>query len=255
MIGCGNMGGALLQQWCTLPDFRITVVTPGSKTLPAGVSHFNSPQALESQQFDGIVVAVKPQMIREVVPTFRANLGENGCVISIAAGFSAASFEQLLGDVPIVRIMPNLPSRIGRGVSGVYATDRCQSQHRGMADSLANAAGYVVAVDSEDELDRVTAVAGSGPGYAFEIARCWTQAAEELGFSADVARGLALNTLAGTLEMALNSSEELDDLRNSVTSKNGTTAAGLSMLRDADVLTDLFRATFNAAYDRARELR
>ena len=116
--------------------------------------------------------------------------------------------------------------------------------------------GTAITVDAEDKLDRVTAVAGSGPGYVFEIARTYVAAAQELGFSAQEARAMVLGTMAGTVAMAqADEAGDLEALRNSVTSKGGTTAAGLDALNGDDTLTRLMRSTLQAAYDRAVELR
>ena len=115
--------------------------------------------------------------------------------------------------------------------------------------------GELVWVSTEDELDRVTAVAGSGPGYAFEIARCWAEACESLGFSEQQARRLVLTTLAGSVDLALASDASLDELRDGVTSRKGTTQAGLSALNGGSQLGSLFGETVQAAYARAVELR
>lgn len=116
-------------------------------------------------------------------------------------------------------------------------------------------AGTVVWVNEEDKLDRVTAVAGSGPGYVFEIARTYIEAAKALGFTHEQARDLVLGTMQGAIEMALGSDDSVETLRNSVTSKNGTTQAGLEALNADGALTELMRRTTQAAYDRAVELR
>jgi pyrroline-5-carboxylate reductase len=122
-------------------------------------------------------------------------------------------------------------------------------------ESLMQQTGTTVWVDEEDALDRVTAVAGSGPGYVFEIARTYIEAAEALGFTTAQARALVLDTMAGAVEMARRSDESVETLRNSVTSKNGTTQAGLDALNGDGTLTELMRRTTRAAYDRAVELR
>ena len=116
--------------------------------------------------------------------------------------------------------------------------------------------GTAVAVENEDMLDRATAVAGSGPGYVFEIARSYVAAAEKLGFDPDQARALVLGTMEGTIAMALaNPDTPLEELRNSVTSKGGTTAAGLDALNGDGGLSDKLDATLTSAYNRAVELR
>ena len=132
----------------------------------------------------------------------------------------------------------------------VYSAVYCEAMHNDART------GTAITVDAEDKLDRVTAVAGSGPGYVFEIARTYVAAAQELGFSAQEARAMVLGTMAGTVAMAqADEAGDLEALRNSVTSKGGTTAAGLDALNGDDTLTRLMRSTLQAAYDRAVELR
>ncbi|MCI4646367.1 MAG: hypothetical protein MRY64_16420 [Hyphomonadaceae bacterium] len=116
-------------------------------------------------------------------------------------------------------------------------------------------AGELVWVETEDGLDRVTAIAGSGPGYVFEIARCYVEAACKLGFSEEQARTLVLGTMAGAIDMAATSPNSLADLRNAVTSKAGTTEAGLNALNGSGALSTLLEATTRAAYERAVDLR
>jgi pyrroline-5-carboxylate reductase len=255
MIGCGKMGGALLDRWITETQHKITIVDPALKAAPANVILKQSIEGLEDNKFDIIVIAIKPQLIEIVLPAYRDHIAENGCIVSIAAGYSVTSIEKLIGLEPIIRIMPNLPAQIGRGVSALYVNAHCTDAHAEKARVLTDAAGYTLMVDSEDALDKVTAVAGSGPGYAFEIARCWMNAAQELGFSAQQSRELVLNTLAGSIEMALHSDQSMDELRDSVTSKAGTTEAGLKALNNDGQLTELLNTTLVAAYNRAIELR
>lgn len=255
MIGCGKMGGALLGRWATQLDHQITIVDPALTSAPATVTLCADIKALGEKRFDIIIVAIKPQLIEVVLPAYAAHLADNGCVISIAAGYAVASIEKTIGPLPVIRVMPNLPAQIGRGVSALYANDRCTAEHIAWASGLTDAAGHTLLVDTEDAIDKVTAVAGSGPGYAFEIARCWINAAETLGFSAAEARDLVLNTLVGSIEMAIQSDQSMDDLRESVTSKNGTTEAGLKILRKDKAIDALFNETIKAAYERAIELR
>ena len=156
---------------------------------------------------------------------------------------------------PIIRIMPNLPSAIGAGVAGLYASDDASTDHKSAVETLMQAAGTAVWVDDEDQIDRVTAVAGSGPGYVFEMARAYIEAAKELGFSDEQASDLVLGTLDGSIRMILETGDTPENLRNSVTSKNGTTEAGLKALNGDGKLSDLLKATTEAAYKRAIELR
>jgi pyrroline-5-carboxylate reductase len=151
--------------------------------------------------------------------------------------------------------MPNLPAAVGAGVSGICASDDVPPARLDQARALMQRTGTVIEVESEDALDRVTAVAGSGPGYVFEMARAYVEAAMELGFDEADARRMVLGTMQGTLAMAQQTGEPLEALRNSVTSKGGTTAAGLAALNGEDQFSGLLRDTMGAAYARAEELR
>ncbi|MFT7490962.1 MAG: pyrroline-5-carboxylate reductase [Pseudohongiellaceae bacterium] len=255
MIGCGKMGSALLSRWASSTSHQITVINPSKIEAPVGVIVKHHVEALSDQRFDIIVIAVKPQLIEQVLPAYRQHLVDSGCVISVAAGYSVASIEKLIGKQAIMRVMPNLPARIGRGVSALYANPSCSLEQIKTAQALTDAVGFTYVTVDEDELDRVTAVAGSGPGYAFEIARCWIDAAIKLGFSPQTAKELVLNTIGGSIELAMTSEQSPEALRNSVTSKKGTTEAGLNALTEASKLEELFEATVQAAYQRAVELR
>lgn len=249
------MGSALLSQWVS-GDESITVVDPMASDLPAGVTLVADRSTIAADRFDCIVTAVKPQLIDEVMPAYGENLAPGGYVLSIAAGYSADRLSRLLGDAPVVRTMPNLPAAIGRGVSGICPGPGATGAHMAHAEAFMRRAGATITVDSEDRLDRVTAVAGSGPGYVFEIARAYAEAAMAQGFDEDEARDMVLGTIGGAIAMASEpSAPDLETLRNSVTSKGGTTAAGLNALNGDNGLSDLLHATLQAAYDRAVELR
>lgn len=255
MIGCGKMGGALLSRWASDDAHSFTVIVPNSELSEPGVRVERSPGAIAGERFDMLVIAIKPQMIADVMPAYTGHLAEGGVVVSMAAGTSCASLEKVLGEQAIVRIMPNMPSAIGKGVSGAWANARTRAEQRAAIEAMMLRAGELVWVEEEDGLDRVTAIAGSGPGYVFEIARTYVEAARELGFSEDQARRLVLATMAGTVEMAARSDQSLADLRNAVTSKAGTTEAGLNALNGGGDLSTLLQATTRAAYARAVELR
>jgi pyrroline-5-carboxylate reductase len=248
------MGGALLESW-RKGRGAFTIVDPFLDVAPEGVELVREREALGDARFDVIVIAIKPQMIAEIMPPYARALAADGYVLSIAAGSSIASLERAMGDVPVVRVMPNLPAAIGMAVSGICASPRTGPSHRDHARDLMERAGTAIAVADEDALDRLTAVAGSGPGYVFELARAYVAAAIGLGFSEDDARAMVLGTLEGAIAMARDSDETLAALRDSVTSKGGTTAAGLSALNGEGQLSALFENTLTAAYDRAVELR
>jgi len=266
LIGYGKMGAALLSQWLAVaparfPDHRFVVIDPAIEGCPvpepsgSRVAFLAEPPPVEECAFDLVIVAVKPQMLDEVLPLYAQRIAKGGFVASIAAGCSIARLRSLAGGVPAVRIMPNLPAAIGAGVSGLCADLSVSEAQRGTVEGLMRAVGTVLWVQDEDRLDRLTAVAGSGPGYVFELARSYVEAARALGFDEGEARLLVLGTLQGTIAMARQSDMALEELRASVTSKGGTTAAGLSALNGDGSLDSLLRATLDAAYARAVELR
>tara|TARA_R100001244_G_scaffold47550_3_gene42281 strand:- start:28366 stop:29115 length:750 start_codon:yes stop_codon:yes gene_type:complete len=249
------MGGALLKAWAENTDHHFTVADPAKPELPGNVALVSSAGDLDGAMFDYLIVALKPQLIDTVLPDYLPHLASDGVISSIAAGYSATRLATHAGNRSVIRIMPNLPAMISKGVSGLYAHGSVPETATQEIERLALCSGEIVWVDSEDMLDRLTAVAGSGPGYVFEMLRAYIEAAENLGFGAQDARTLVLATVQGTLEMARQSDRSLEELRNNVTSKGGTTAAGLNALNGDGDYSDLIRATLEAAYQRAVELR
>jgi pyrroline-5-carboxylate reductase len=249
------MGGALLKAWAANTDHEFTVADPAKPDLPQGVAQVRSVEDLGEQEFDYLIVALKPQLIDDVLPGYLPRLSPSGVISSIAAGYSAAKLAAHAPGRSVIRIMPNLPAVIGKGVSGLYAHGTVPETASSEIERLASCSGDIVWVDSEDMLDRLTAVAGSGPGYVFEMLRAYVEAAEDLGFSEEDAKNLVLGTVRGTLELALESDLSLEDLRKNVTSKGGTTAAGLDALNGKGEFSDLIGNTLEAAYRRAVELR
>ena len=267
LIGHGKMGAALLTQWRkangqktegeTFVGHDFWVIDPATASDSGDErTHFAAaPPAIAACNFDVIIVAVKPQLIEAVLPDYRARLAKGGFVASIAAGFSIARLRAIIGDVAVVRIMPNLPAAIGAGVTGLCADGSASQAQCDAIERLMSAAGITQWVADEDQLDRLTAVAGSGPGYVFEIARCYVEAAQALGFTPTQARDLVLGTMAGAITMAQTSPETLAQLRTSVTSTNGTTEAGLAALNGDGGLSQRISGAVDAAYDRAMPLR
>jgi pyrroline-5-carboxylate reductase len=255
LIGCGKMGGAMLRQWVRHDGNDFTVADPAPQELPEGVAHVTKATSLPEAEFDAIIIAIKPQMIADLLPDYIQALKPGGCYVSIAAGCSIASLRDIVGEAAIVRVMPNLAATVGQGVSGLYANAACTEAQIDAVTTVIAQTGRCVRLANEDEIDRLTAVSGSGPGYVFEIMRSYVEAARRLGFDEETARALVFDTITGTVETARQSGASLEELRNSVTSKNGTTQAGLDALRREGLLDQLLDDTAQAAYRRAVELR
>ena len=249
------MGGAMLTRWAALDGLSFTVLTRRERDLPTGVRGVTSVSELGDERFDALIVAVKPQVIADAMPPAAAHLAETGCVISIAAGTASETVASHCAGAPVIRLMPNMPARIGMGVSGLFAQSGCSEAHKSLADRMARAAGEALWLDTEDKVDRITAAAGSGPGYVYEFARVYQSAVEAMGFSADEARRLVLETILGSLTLASEEDGEFEALRDSIMSRGGTTAAGVAALNSDGGLGRRLENAVSAAYERAVELR
>ena len=256
VIGNGNMGGSMLRKWHKDPSLAVTVVSPRLPHEPLDwVRYCQSVDEIEKQKFEVVAITIKPQKVVEVLPAYGDKLKKDGVAISVLAG---ASLETIAGYFPegsaVVRAMPNLPAKIGQSMTGMIANESTSEKQRELADDLMKSIGEVVWVKKEDDINRVTAISGSGPAYFFEVARVFIEAAKELGFSAEDATKLVLQTMKGSAELAMSSEQSVEDLRKAVTSPKGTTEAGLKELMKDNKLSDLFKETTQAAYNRAQEL-
>jgi len=202
-----------------------------------------------------VVVAVKPQDAADVLIPLQAILTRNRpTVLSVAAGLRVAALETWCGaGVPVVRAMPNRPALVGAGASGMFAPSHVDESHRSAAEKVMEATGEFVWVATEDALDVVTALSGSGPAYFFLLAELMAQAAVEQGLDPEAARRLAVATLYGSGLLAQSSDGNLGRLRAEVTSKGGTTEAALRTFNEADLRGIVTRAVESATL-RSREL-
>src|SRR5574343_250572 len=202
---------------------------------------------------DILVLAVKPQQMKEAVAPLLGKLG-NALVISIAAGLDMAALSRWLGGhLRIVRCMPNTPALIGAGITGLCALPDVSTEERAAADRVLRAVGTTVWVDDEAKIDGVTAISGSGPAYVFLFIEALQQAAAELGFTPEQGRQLALETVQGAAGLAAQSSEPASTLRERVTSKGGTTEAALRVMAERGVKEGIV-AGCHAAAARGQEL-
>ncbi|MER0239076.1 pyrroline-5-carboxylate reductase [Fulvimarina sp. MAC8] len=261
VLGGGNMGCALMGGWLDggLDPSTLLVVDPSRGEALAKLieKHGFRHETEVPSGFDADValIAVKPQMMADALPALEPALGERTLAVSIAAGTLVDTLRKHVGERPIVRAMPNTPSLIGRGVTGAFANDKVSAEQKETADQLLSASGPVEWVETEELIDAVTGVSGSGPAYVFHLAECMAKAGEAVGLPADLAMRLAMHTVAGAGELMVRSDETPAKLRKNVTSPNGTTEAGLSVLmNEENGLPPLIEKTVKAARDRAIEL-
>src|SRR4051812_1876212 len=261
LVGAGKMGAAMLQGWLSagLDPAGVAVIEPSPSpelTALAASSGFRlNPERGETQPPEILVLGIKPQMLDQVGPGVAPLAGPNTLVISILAGKTVAGIAAAMpGTQAVVRAIPNLPASIGRGATGAYASPETSARQRAMAAALLAANGRVEWVASEDLIDAVTAVSGSGPAYVFHLVECLAQAGVAAGLEAEVAQRLAQATIEGAGELLRTSGLDPAMLRRNVTSPGGTTAAALDVLMAEDGLRPLMRRAVEAAKRRAAEL-
>ncbi|WP_406854470.1 pyrroline-5-carboxylate reductase [Alsobacter sp. KACC 23698] len=261
LVGCGKMGGALLEGWIRtgLPGERITVLDPHvhmglvsfcerhDVTLNPPLSQVSEPEAL--------VLGIKPQMLDDAASDLKDLAGPDTLVISILAGKTLGDLRSRLPRArAVIRAMPNLPASVQRGVTGCSGTPEVSDRQRDIANALLSGVGLVEWVESEELIDAVTAVSGSGPAYVFHLVECLARAGAAQGLPPDLAERLARATVEGAGELLHRSDLTPGTLRENVTSPGGTTAAALAVLAAPDGLAPLMDRAVAAARKRAEEL-
>jgi pyrroline-5-carboxylate reductase len=259
LVGAGNMGGALLEGWLGLglsPD-SIVVLEPQPSPRIADLAARGialNPPLQTIADVAAIVVALKPQVAADILPSLAPLISSSTVVVSIMAG-RKLDFLQTIFNRPcaLVRAMPNTPAAIGRGIT-VAVPRHASAAQRDLADRLLRATGTVEWTDDEALMDAVTAVSGSGPAYVFLLAEALAQAGIAAGLPAPLAEKLARETVAGAGELLHRSPLGAAVLRENVTSPGGTTAAALAVLMGQNGLSPLMREAIAAATQRSREL-
>ena len=257
-IGGGNMAsaiiGGLIRQGH--PVGQIEVVEPYAPTREALLRNYGIaalPEAGAALQRASIVVwAVKPQTFKDAATQAKAHT-QQALHLSVAAGIRSDSIAQWLGSERIVRTMPNTPALVGKGMSALYARPAVGAEERAQVESILASTGEFLWVESEKQLDAVTALSGSGPAYVFYFLEAMTRAGTAMGLSAQQAHRLAVGTFVGASELARRSDEPPAVLRERVTSKGGTTYAALQSM-EASGVAAAFEAAMRAAEQRAHEL-
>lgn len=260
-IGAGNMGraivGGLIEGGHPARQIRVADLDPAAgQRLQASfgvVGCVDNASAVAGA--DVVVLAVKPQQMREVALALRPALATSRpLVLSLAAGITTTALGRWLGaDAAVVRCMPNTPALIRHGATALFATAAVSPGQRAQATTVMQAVGKVHWLEDEALMDAVTALSGSGPAYVFRLVETLEQAGAALGLPPDLARALALETVDGASSLAAQSSSTPAELRAQVTSQGGTTQAALEVL-DARGIDALFAAALTAARDRSRTL-
>jgi pyrroline-5-carboxylate reductase len=261
-VGAGNMAEALVKgiiaaniyarHQVLVSDIRPERVIFVANKYGLVVARTNAEIA---ERAETIVLSVKPQNMDEALQSIKDAVKKENLVISIAAGIRTARISAVLGDIPIVRAMPNTPALIGQGACALFANDKAKPMLQ-RAKSIFSAVGKTVVVDDEDLIDAVTAVSGSGPAYYFLLMEEMIRAGIELGLSSDIAKDLVLQTAKGAALLAVESDKQGETpavLRQKVTSPGGTTEAALGVLAQGE-FGQLLSAAIKQAHQRSRQL-
>lgn len=211
----------------------------------------NNVEAVQGK--DVIVLAIKPQSLDQVAEELKGHVPARALVLSIIAGATIGGISRQLHHFRVVRVMPNTPARVGKGMSVWTATDDVNETQRGYARAILSALGEEIFVDNEDYLDMATALSGTGPAYVFMFMEAMIDAGVHMGFSRRVSEQLVYQTIEGSLAFARESKRHPAELRNMVTSPGGTTADAIYQLDKGGFRTVLSKAIW-AAYKKSRML-
>jgi pyrroline-5-carboxylate reductase len=259
LIGCGNMGRAILDGWLAsgriAPD-AVVVLDPAAPALPPGVLGCSALGQVPAGGIDIVVLAVKPQLVGQVAGELAGSqlAGRRPLLLSILAGVPLARLAKLFPGMTPVRFMGNLAAAFGRSPVAACAGSALDPARTALVDRVLAPLGPVEWLDDEDQLHAVTALAGSGPGFVYRFLDALAQGGAAIGLPPPAAARMALATVAGAAELAARSDEDFAALAARGSSKGGTTEAGLAVLDAGDGLRRLVAATLEAARTRRREL-
>lgn len=261
LAGAGKMGSAMLEGWLKAgadPQKIVAIDPMPPKEVVELLSLHNirhNPPIASIIDAEVIVVAVKPQVMEDVLPNLVSLKSSRPVILSVAAGKTIATFARHFGeDAAIIRTIPNTPAAIGRGITAMSANAHVSKAQMRLATALLDSTGEVVTVENESMIDLVTAVSGSGPAYVFYLTECLANAGVKIGLPADLAMQLARATVAGSGELMRQTGIDAATLRQNVTSPKGTTYAALQLLMADDGMMPLFEKAIAAAAQRSKEL-
>jgi pyrroline-5-carboxylate reductase len=257
-IGAGNMARAIIKGLIANDlncdqIFASDTSADTRKQIADELGIHAGENAFVAERADVLVLAIKPQHLREACEQIRPSIQADTLIISIAAGINCQSLQHWLGDMAIVRAMPNTPAAIGYGACGLYANAKVNEEQRTLAKAVMQAVGSCLYVPDEPLIDAVTAVSGSGPAYFFLFIESMVASATQLGLDEETASELAIQTALGAAQLAKQSNESPGELRKMVTSPNGTTEQAILSF-EKHGLRDIVNHAMQACAERAKTL-
>jgi pyrroline-5-carboxylate reductase len=254
IIGCGNMGGAMLHGWLAAEEApaRFVVLDPALDAAPEGVELLRD--APEASDHDCVLLGFKPQQLEALAPQIQHLVGESVTVFSLLAGIELESLAKVFPEASAhMRVMPNLAARLNKSPV-VLAASGLDEARRDAAQQLFAKLGSAYWLADETQFDLVTALAGSGPGFVYRFIDALAAAGEELGLPADQAKRMALQMVEGAGALAANSDADPATLADRVASPGGMTREGLDVLDEDRALQELLTRTLKATADKGSEL-
>jgi len=248
VLGCGNMGSAIVRGVIEAGVFENEELL-GYDVVQEKAGRLEEELGIRAER---ILIAVKPQNMRELLEQLRGLVGKDKLVISIAAGIRTEFIEGVLGEIPVVRVMPNTPALVGEGMAAVCCGRFAGDSEAEIAEKIFGALGKVIRV-REEQMDAITALSGSGPAYLFFLIEIMEEAARSLGIEPEKAQLLARQTALGAAKLAVEAGEDARELRRQVTSPGGTTEAAFKVLEEAGV-GEIFVRAIQVAARRSEEL-
>jgi len=248
------MAGAMLRGWLAadIEPTRFVVVKPTPENLPDGISYFSNAQDAGGP-FKMLMLGVKPQILVKVVDDIRSLLADGATVISILAGAELQYLQSLFPKARIIRVMPNLAVEIGQSPLGIWASDMSAAEKQNI-DALLQPLGMPEWLESEDQMDALTALAGSGPAFVYRFIDALAAGGVATGLPEEQAQRLAMQMVLGAAQLANASEDSPAELASRVAAKGGMTAKGLDILDENAALTSLVKNTLRATRDRGADL-
>ena len=262
LVGCGHMGSALLKAWSYKTNDRFSVVDPINykkindkyKGKVRAVKLLSEVKNILLHEI--IIFAIKPQITNEVISSFKNyKYKKNTLFISIVAGKKISSFKMFLPEkYQLIRVMPNMPAIINQGMSCLVANENVSKKNKIVASSLFLKVGKTIWLKNEQDINKVTAISGSGPGYIFLFVDAFEKAAINLGLGDKITKELVHQTLIGSANLLLSENKDADELAKNIAVKGGTTEAGLNQFKKDKNLHKVFAKVISAAYLRSKKL-
>ena len=263
IIGLGKMGGSLLEGLISekLPKIEISVIEPNlnetnKDMVIKNTNHYSSIDKINSFDFDIVIFAIKPQIVKEVCQQISLiSSGKSFSIISILAGTKIKTFERFFNNYPIIRTMPNLAASKGSSITALYGNNFINNDFKLLTENIFSKIGEYFWINSEDDIDIITAISGSGPAYYFYLTECLSSIAKEIGLKEIDTDKLAKIVAKGSSDLMMSSSKTANELKENVTSKGGTTEAAFEILEGSKKnFYNLLKSAIKNAVKRSKEL-